>query len=148
MKRFLPLSLPLGLALAVACAQAQVRDLGADAQTRNAIVTAASAPASKDLGKPLTLKVLQLRVLGDWAFVHATMLGGDGKEISYAGTRYQDAAEHGLKSDRYAALLKRDANGWHVQAHAVGPTDVAWQDWARTYGAPPALFDPDSAPSP
>lgn len=127
--------------MSTSVAQIPARELAANDPARAAILSSAAAPAEKELGQPITLQPKQLRVLGEWAFVHAAMHGPGGKAVSYSGTRYQEAAEHGHKSDKYAALLKRSGGDWHVEAYAIGPTDVAWQDWAQTYGAPPALFD-------
>ena len=126
----------------ISVAQIPARELAGDDPARAAILTSAVAPAESELGQSLTLQVKQLRVLGEWAFVHAAMQGPGGKAVSYTGTRYQEAAEHGHKSDKYAALLKRQGSTWQVQTYAIGPTDVAWQDWAQQYGAPQALFEP------
>lgn len=127
--------------MTISVAQIPARDLAADDPARAAILSSAAAPAESEMHQPLTLKVKQLRVLGEWAFVHAAMQGPGGKAPSYDGTRYREAAEHGHKSDKYAALLKRQGDTWRVEAYVIGPTDVAWQDWPQQYGAPQALFD-------
>jgi len=127
--------------MSTSLAQIPARELPDNDPARAAILASAVAPAEKELGQSITLQTKQLRVLGEWAFVHAAMHGTGGKAVSYSGTRYQEAAEHGHKSDKYAALLKRSDHGWHIEAYAIGPTDVAWQDWPQTYGAPQALFD-------
>jgi len=127
--------------MSTSLAQIPARELPDNDPARAAILASAVAPAEKELGQSITLQTKQLRVLGEWAFVHAAMHDTGGKAVSYSGTRYQEAAEHGHKSDKYAALLKRSDHGWHIEAYAIGPTDVAWQDWPQTYGAPQALFD-------
>ena len=128
--------------MSISVAQIPARDLADNDPARAAILSSAVAPAEGELHQSVMLQVKQLRVLGEWAFVHAAMQGPGGQPVSYTGTRYQEAAEHGHKSNKYAALLKRRDNTWHVEAYVIGPTDVAWQDWAQRYGAPQGLFEP------
>lgn len=127
--------------MSISVAQIPARDLADNDPARVAILSSAVTPAESELHQPVTLQVKQLRVIGEWAFVHAAMQGPGGQAVSYTGTRYQEAAEHGHKSNKYAALLKRHDDAWHVEAYVVGPTDVAWQDWPQRYGAPAALFE-------
>lgn len=128
--------------MSISVAQIPARNLADNDPARAAILASAVVPAENELHQAVTLQVKQLRVLGEWAFVHAAMRGPGGQAVSYTGTRYQEAAEHGHKSANYAALLKRRDDAWQVEAYAVGPTDVAWQDWTQRYGAPQALFEP------
>ncbi len=107
---------------------------------RIAILDAARVPATQELGKSIQFRVDQLNVLDGWAFVRAAMLDADGKPLSYTGTRYAEAAAHGMKSRSYVALLHAGSAGWNVVAHSVGPTDVAWEGWSREFAAPAALF--------
>ena len=109
-------------------------------QESQRILDAALVPAVKRLGKPVELVVKYLHVCDDWAFLHARMRGSRGRALSYAGTPEQQAAAHGLNSDSYAALLRRDHGDWHVIADAIGPTDVPWVDWSTRYRAPRAIF--------
>lgn len=111
------------------------------AAARHAILDAARKPAEKELGKPVVFVVKQLRRQPGWAFLRATLQGPAGQPWSYRNTRYQEAAEHGLKSDDYVALLQQQHGRWVVRDYRVGPTDVAWADWSRQYEAPAALFD-------
>lgn len=112
-----------------------------DAAERHAILDAARKPAEQELGKPVVFVVKQLRQQGGWAFLRATLQGAGGQPWSYRGTRYREAAEHGLKSDDYVALLQQQHGSWVVRTYRVGPTDVAWVDWSQQYGAPATLFD-------
>lgn len=107
---------------------------------RKAILDAARVPPEHALGKPVQFVVKHLQVLDGWAFLSASMQGPGGQPVDYRGTRYQEAAEHGLKSDNYVALLKQQQGAWRVQTYSVGPTDVVWADWSTSQGAPAALF--------
>lgn len=107
---------------------------------RAAILDAARAPVVEALHKPVRFKVEQIKVQDGWAFLYADMQDDHGRPIDYAGTDMADAAAHGAVSRSYAALLKRNADGWTVVTKAIGPTDVAWADWPTAHGAPPALF--------
>ncbi|HKU96536.1 MAG TPA: hypothetical protein VJR58_14735 [Vineibacter sp.] len=105
------------------------------------ILEAAQAAATVDVGKPVKLTVNNLQTAGDWAFIRSQMKSPSGAQFDYGGTRYAEAAANGGKSYTHVALLKRRDAGWQVIVQAVGPTDVAWEPWAATYGAPSALFN-------
>lgn len=105
------------------------------------IVEAAQAAATVDVGKPVRLTISNLQTAGDWAFVRSQMKSPSGAQFDYSGTRYAEAAANGGKSYSHVALLKRRDSGWQIIVQAVGPTDVAWEPWSATYGAPPALFN-------
>ncbi|MDT8760978.1 hypothetical protein MZO42_19945 [Sphingomonas psychrotolerans] len=108
--------------------------------TRAALLEAARAPATKELGKAPEFRVDRLEREGDWAFLLATMQGPDGQPFDYRETPLAEAAQQGFVSRTYAALLRRGAGGWEVVAKAIGPSDVAWEGWSKQYGAPAALF--------
>ncbi|HEX2886297.1 hypothetical protein [Vineibacter terrae] len=107
---------------------------------RDAIIAAAQAGAAADLGKPVKLVVDSVKTVGEWAFVLSHMQSPDGGRLDYRGTRYAEAAANGGKSYSHAVLLRLRPGGWDVVEQAVGPTDVAWTDWAARYNAPPAVF--------
>jgi hypothetical protein len=111
-----------------------------DQDARAALLEAARAPARAELGKAPKFRVDQLRRDGDWAFLLATMQEADGEPFDYKGTPLAEAAQQGFLSRTYAALLRRKASGWEVVAKAIGPSDVAWEDWSSRYGAPARLF--------
>jgi lambda repressor-like predicted transcriptional regulator len=111
-----------------------------DQNARAALLEAARAPVQAELGKAPKFRVDQLHRDGDWAFLLATLQGADGKPFDYKGTPLADAAQQGMVSRTYAALLRHDARGWQVVAKAIGPSDVAWEDWPKRYGAPAKLF--------
>lgn len=115
---------------------------------RTAILDAARAPAEKALGRKVVFRVNRLSVLKGWAYLEASMQGPDGQPISYADTSFQQAAEHGRKSDLYMALLQQNGDTWQVKDYRVGPTDVAWATWPGQYGAPRVIFPFPEAASP
>jgi hypothetical protein len=100
---------------------------------RRALLDAARGPAEAGAGRAVRFVVTALNHEGAWAFLYATMQRPDGGRLRLGG-------EAGVPSDDYAALLRREGGGWRVVAHVVGPTDVAWEDWGRRYGAPAAVF--------
>ncbi|BBY26743.1 hypothetical protein [Mycolicibacterium sediminis] len=93
------------------------------------------------LGKPARLRVRSVTEVGHVAFLYCTILGDDGRLIDYTGTPFEEAAAHHARSTTYAVLLRREGTRWWVVDSAVGPTDLAWQGWAREHGVPPSLFD-------
>ncbi len=107
---------------------------------RAAILDAAREPAARELGRSVQFVVKDLNTVDGWAFLYATLAEADGQAFSYVGTRFEEAAENGMKSRSYAALLRKREGGWNVTVYSVGPTDVAWQGWAEDYAAPAALF--------
>ncbi|MBO9664707.1 hypothetical protein [Dokdonella sp.] len=106
-----------------------------------AILHSALVELAAGLGKPAQLDVKSLRVSGEWAFVYASIQGAGGRPIDYQGTPFAEEAEAGLKSHVYAGLLRGSGEHWTLVASVVGPTDVAWTDWARQYSAPAAIFE-------
>lgn len=107
---------------------------------RKQLLEAVRAPLEQRLHQSVRFVVRQLKVGGGWAFLHASMQDADGHPINYVGTEFEGAAEEGLMSKDYVALLKRSGDGWTVQVDRVGPSDVAWTTWAHDYGAPEAIF--------
>lgn len=112
-----------------------------ESSERQSVLDAAGSRVQAQLGKPVRFEVERLQLLDNWAFMHAKMKDLGGQPISYAGTRYEDAARRGQKSSSYDVLLQRKQGHWTVQADSMGATDVPWTDWSSRYGAPPELFD-------
>jgi hypothetical protein len=108
---------------------------------RDAILDAAREPVAKRLGKPVKFKVRTLVRDGDWAFMIAAMVDAAGRPISYAGTPLASAEAEGAVSKDFVALLRLSGGRWRVVDQALGPTDVAWADWAGKHGAPRTIFD-------
>lgn len=116
---------------------------------RKAILDVARQPAQARLHQDVQFQVRQFNVVAGWAFVHAVMQRPDGRPIDYSRTPDAEAARHGGKSNRFAALLRQQGEGWKVVAYAVGPTDVAWERWSKEYSAPSELFGmPTASPRP
>lgn len=107
---------------------------------RKQLLEAVRAPLEQRMRQPVRFVVKQLKASGEWAFLRAAMQDADGRPISYAGTEFEGAADAGLMSKDYVALLKRNGAAWNVQVDRVGPSDVAWTTWAQDYGAPEAIF--------
>lgn len=107
---------------------------------RDAILDAVRAAVREAMGKPVELSVDHLNVLGDRAFVQATMHGMDGEPLDYADTPFREVAAHGGQSDVYMGLLKHDGGTWVLEASRIGPTDLAWVAWSDRFDVPGALF--------
>ncbi|WP_135964762.1 hypothetical protein [Sphingomonas gei] len=111
-----------------------------DQDARAALLDAARMPVQAELGRTPKFRVHQLHRDGDWAFLLATMQAADGKPFDFTGTPLAEAAQQGVVSRTYAALLRHKSGHWEVVAKAIGPSDVAWEDWSKRYGAPAKLF--------
>ncbi|MET3725820.1 hypothetical protein [Sphingomonas trueperi] len=107
---------------------------------RAAILDAAHHAIARRIGKTPRLLVRTLGHQGEWVFLIATMQDKAGRPISYAGTPLASAEAEGMVSKDYVALFRRAGTGWRVVEEALGPTDVAWADWAEKHGAPKAIF--------
>lgn len=110
---------------------------------RDALVATTTQAAARSLRiEPARLRLVpeQLERSGDWAFITAQMRDAAGRRFDYAGTDQHEAAQAGGVSSLCAALLRREGAGWKVVEIAVGPTDLAWENWAETHQAPKALF--------
>jgi hypothetical protein len=105
-----------------------------------AVLGPALGDLTAQLGKPAKLNVVSLKTSKGWAFVYANIVDQDGRPIDYTGTKFAEAAANGGMSKKYVALL-RDDQGWKLVTSRVGPTDVAWQNWAAEYSAPPEIFE-------
>lgn len=110
-----------------------------DSPAGQAIAAPAVAALKTELGKPATLAVEAINVSGPWAFVYGGIRGADGGQFDFRGTPLAEGAAEGFVSRTYAALLNHRGGQWTVTEQAVGPTDVAWQDWPQRYGAPASL---------
>lgn len=134
------------LALPLACLTVMPIAGAAEAVTpaeRDAIVATVRDAAAQSLkleAGRLHLVPEQLQRRADWVFLTTQMQDAAGKRFDYAGTDQAEAARHGGKSDLCAALLHREGSTWKLVDIAVGPTDVAWENWAEKHKAPAELF--------
>ncbi len=136
----LPLILGASLMTATS-AQETPRTPATTSPEAQAILKPALADLANALGKPAQLDVQSLRVSGEWAFLYGDIQTPGGQPIDYKDTPFAEAAEAGMKSRSYAALLRGHATAWTLVQSVVGPTDVAWGPWAAEYGAPEAIFE-------
>jgi len=110
---------------------------------RKALMDAARVPVQKQLKKPVIFKVDALKVQGAWAFLRGVPLQPNGKPMDYKGTIYEESIREGAFSGMVCALMKREKGKWKVVDYAIGPSDVAWDDWDKRYGAPSSIFKVD-----
>lgn len=102
---------------------------------RKAILDALRAPVSGRLGQTVEFVVSRIGISGRWAFVIATPQRPGGAALDWQKTICRGDVSHLV-----GGLLERTPGGWTVRALALCPTDVAWEDWPRKYGAPAELF--------
>lgn len=135
-------------ALAAACSPPAATTSGAppaapapDATTQ-ALLGALTPVVAEDIGQPVSLQTTNVNVRDEWAFVIAQPKQPDGSAIDWSTTSYaQRAADGVLDGDGTTyALLKNENGTWAVLEHVIGPTDVAWIDWAAKHGAPPDIL--------
>lgn len=128
------------VALLVSSAVAQVTTPAFGTPLRRAILDALRPMAEAELGKPVEFASVDMRVLGEWAFVTAVPQRPGGGQIAYLHTRYQTAWEDGFFGGAVAALLRETPSGWLVYEYDLGAADVVWLDWPNWYPAPPEVF--------
>jgi hypothetical protein len=109
---------------------------------RDAMAAALAGPAGEAIGTPVSFTVTTKTVDGDWGWLVTQPWTQDGTAIDWSTTRYAARAQEGVLDGGGTtyALLRRENGNWRVVDFAVGPTDVAYADWPRRYGAPPALM--------
>jgi len=107
---------------------------------RQELIDAARAPVAQELGRHLLFRVDALRTAGDWAYLQGVPLEADGTPFDWRRSPYARDWAADVMSDVVMVLLIRDRAGWRALNHVIGPTDVAWLDWAELYGLPEALF--------
>lgn len=90
------------------------------------------------LNPPVEFVVRTMNVSKGWAFVAVDPQRPGGGKIAFSSTRITDSSFYdGLTT---YALLKFQSGRWHVIDKVIGPTDVAWEGWAKAYGAPGIIF--------
>jgi hypothetical protein len=107
---------------------------------RKAIIDALRVPVEKRLKQPVVFKIQHLAVDKGWAFALGQPIQPNGKRIDYKKTPYAQALKDGFFDDSFCALLHLKSGSWKVAIYNIGATDVQWVDWAKTYGAPSAIF--------
>ena len=112
---------------------------------RTGIVDGLRPFAERDLGPPVLFNISTLSVEGHWAFISARPVRSDGSPVDWSRTRFARQKAADMMSDVILALLTTDGQTWRVVEYALGPTDVAWEEWIDKHGLPRRLFDPTSA---
>lgn len=133
------------LALVFACSppSPQPSDTIAGAEAPTDPLAVALTPAlAEGIGRPVSLAVQVSAIDGDWGWIVAQPWTPDGTQIDWSQTRYAERAASGALDGGGVtyALLRRRNGEWRVVEFAVGPTDVAWADWAQRHGAPTSLM--------
>lgn len=107
-----------------------------------AMTTALAQAAAADIGQPVKFTASVTRVRNEWGWLVAQPWTPEGAALDWSRTRYAQRAQDGVLDGNGTtyALLKNENGQWRVLAFAVGPTDVAWADWAQRYGAPADLM--------
>lgn len=111
-------------------------------ELRAALMDAARVPIQAEIGRKVIFVVSVLRTDGVWAYLQAEPRNPDGSAINWAATPFADEMRQGVMSDVAMILMRRDAGGWTVVDHVMGPTDVHWYGWVEAFGLPEALFLP------
>jgi len=107
---------------------------------RSSILDALRPSVAAEIGGDIEFAVSEIRVLHDWAYVSARPQRPGGKPIDWRATKFRKDWEDDAMSDLVLALLRRQGDGWKVVEYAIGPTDVAWEEWIKPYGIPRRLF--------
>lgn len=107
---------------------------------RKAILDVVRVPVERRLGIKVIFEVERLAVFGDWAFAEVHPRTEAGGRIDYRRTRYARDYVPDLDSDLVLALLRRSGASWVVVQEAFLPTDVAWEEWVKSYKLPRRLF--------
>lgn len=107
---------------------------------RKAILDVVRVPVERRLGIKVIFEVERLAVFGDWAFAEVHPRTEAGGRIDYRRTRYARDYVPDLDSDLVLTLLRRSGASWAVVQEAFLPTDVAWEEWVKSYKLPRRLF--------
>ncbi len=110
------------------------------APLRADVLSALRPAVERQTGGKVIFAVHALNVMGNWAYVDGEPRRPDGKKVDWRETKYRRDYEADMFSGLVLALLRKDGGGWKVVELAMGPTDVAWIEWAKTYKLPNALF--------
>ena len=109
---------------------------------RKAIMNGLRPTVMRDLRQRVIFRVQHLRVSGNHAFMMARPLRANGGAINYRRTRFAADWKAGAFEDQVVALMIRAGRRWQVVKYDIGATDVVWEGWWNTYGAPRSIFPP------
>ena len=128
------------LALLAPCAAVAVEPMKGTPE-RAAVVDAVRARTEKDLGSPLMFQIQHINIDAGWAYVEGTPSRGDGKPFPWATTRFAKAFAEGVMSDEVMALMRLSGANWQLVEYALGPSDVAWEEWVVKHGLNRGFFE-------
>lgn len=105
-------------------------------EERKAILDALRVTVAEALGAPIEFVVEKIAASGEWAFALVTPRRPGGAPIAWEKTVCA-----GDVSYLVGGLMRKNGTSWSVAASAICPTDVAWSEWPKDYGAPAEIFD-------
>jgi hypothetical protein len=112
---------------------------------RASILDAARPAFEREIGGPIEFVVTTLNVLDEWAYGDVRLQRPGGAPIDWSKTKFaEDNAQGMLETGHNLFLLQEGGDGWTLVEYAIGPTDVAWDDWRRQRGIPAELFGASS----
>jgi hypothetical protein len=133
------------LILVMATAFASSSEPPVGSSGRREVLEALRPSLEADLSAPIGFRVSRIEVVGDWAYVSCIPTRGR-EPLDWSTTKFAEAHAKDMMSEMVLALLYREATGrWRVIEYALGPTDVAWEDWIPKYRLPRTLFLPANA---
>jgi hypothetical protein len=106
----------------------------------NELIEAMRTAAEAEIGGEIEFEVDELRVMKNWAYASVRPQRPGGEAIDWSETKFADAFESDTMSDVVLALLYHNGSAWTIQDYAIGPTDVAWEEWRTKYRLPRKLF--------
>lgn len=112
----------------------------AGSSERQGLIDTIRPRVERDLDQPVIFKVSRLQVQNGWAFAIVYPRQPDGSAIVWSRTRFARDYEAGMFSDLACVLLRKRGKAWRIVDYALGPSDVAYEDWSRRHGAPIAIF--------
>ncbi|OJF98437.1 hypothetical protein AX760_14300 [Pararhizobium antarcticum] len=140
MGKTLLLACALLLAAWAGLAQAQAVHQPKKGSAERAAVLDALRPAVEaQMRGPVEFVVATLRTTPKWAFVQVDPQRPGGAPINVEDTSFSGDADM-MDGLTVFALLRFQSGRWNLVEHVVGPTDVAYLDWADRFGAPPVIL--------
>ncbi len=106
---------------------------------RAAVLDALRPAIEAEMRGPVEFVVATLRTTAKWAFVQVDPQRPGGAAIDVEDTSFAGEADM-MDGLTVFALLRFQSGRWNLVEHVVGPTDVAYLDWAERFGAPQAVL--------
>jgi hypothetical protein len=107
---------------------------------RAALLDTLRPAVEKEIGAPVIFVTHAVNVMDEWAFIDAEPKRSNGQSVDWRATKFRADIEADMFSGLVLALLQRQGSTWMVVELAIGPTDVAWVEWAQARNLPEALF--------